>query len=207
MTISYNWLKEYIDIPESPEEIGHVLTSTGLEVESVELHETIKGGLQGLVIGEVLTCAKHPNADKLSLTTVDVGNNKILPIVCGAPNVAAGQKVIVAVPGTTLYTTKGDSFTIKSTKIRGEQSEGMICAEDEIGLGESHDGIIVLSTSVPNGTPAATYYNVQSDHVFEIGLTPNRADAASHIGVARDIRASKEKNFEIAVGGSIQSSK
>ena len=193
MTISYNWLKEYIDIPESPEEIGHVLTSTGLEVESVELHETIKGGLQGLVIGEVLTCAKHPNADKLSLTTVDVGNNKILPIVCGAPNVAVGQKVIVAVPGTTLYTAKGDSFTIKSTKIRGEQSEGMICAEDEIGLGESHDGIIVLATSVPNGTPAATYYNVQSDHVFEIGLTPNRADAASHIGVARDIRALRKE--------------
>ena len=197
MTISYNWLKEYIDIPESPEEIGHVLTSTGLEVESVELHETVKGGLQGLVIGEVLSCAKHPNADKLSLTTVDVGNNKILPIVCGAPNVAAGQKVIVAVPGTTLYTTKGDSFTIKSAKIRGEQSEGMICAEDEIGLGESHDGIIVLPTSVPNGTPAATYYDVQSDHIFEIGLTPNRADAASHIGVARDIKASKKRALKL----------
>jgi len=197
MTISYNWLKEYIDIPESPEEIGHVLTSTGLEVESVEVHETIKGGLQGLVIGEVLTCSKHPNADKLSLTTVDVGNNKILPIVCGAPNVAAGQKVVVAVPGTTLYTTKGDSFTIKSTKIRGEQSEGMICAEDEIGLGESHAGIIVLATSVSNGTPAAAYYNVQSDHVFEIGLTPNRADAASHVGVARDIRASKKRTLKL----------
>ena len=197
MTISYHWLKNYIHIPESPEEIGHVLTSTGLEVESVELHETVKGGLQGLVIGEVLSCAKHPNADKLTLTTVDVGNNKILPIVCGAPNVAVGQKVVVAVPGTTLYTTKGDSFTIKSTKIRGEQSEGMICAEDEIGLGDSHDGIIVLPTNLPNGTPAATYYDVQSDHIFEIGLTPNRADAASHIGVARDLKASKKRALKL----------
>ena len=197
MTISYHWLKDYIDIPESPEEIGHVLTSTGLEVESVELHETVKGGLQGLVIGEVLSCAKHPNADKLTLTTVDVGNNKILPIVCGAPNVAVGQKVIVAVPGTTLCTTKGDSFTIKSTKIRGEQSEGMICAEDEIGLGDNHDGIIVLPTNLPNGTPAATYYDVQSDHIFEIGLTPNRADAASHIGVARDLKASKKRALKL----------
>ena len=176
------------------------LTSTGLEVESVELHETVKGGLQGLVIGEVLSCAKHPNADKLTLTTVDVGNNKILPIVCGAPNVAVGQKVIVAVPGTTLYTTKGDSFTIKSTKIRGEQSEGMICAEDEIGLGDSHDGIIVLPTNLPNGTPAATYYDVQSDHIFEIGLTPNRADAASHIGVARDHQSFEEESIEVAIG-------
>ena len=173
------------------------LTSTGLEVESVELHETVKGGLQGLVIGEVLSCSKHPNADKLSLTTVDVGNGKILPIVCGAPNVAVGQKVIVAVPGTTLYTAKGDPFTIKSTKIRGEQSEGMICAEDEIGLGENHDGIIVLSTNLPNGTPAATYYDVQSDHVIEIGLTPNRADAASHMGVARDIKASKKRALKL----------
>ncbi len=197
MTISYNWLKEYIDIPESPEEIGHILTSTGLEVEHIELHETIKGGLQGLVIGEVLTCSKHPNADKLSLTTVDVGNNKILPIVCGAPNVAAGQKVIVAVPGTTLYTAKGDSFTIKSTKIRGEQSEGMICAEDEIGLGKSHEGIIVLQTQLPNGTPASQLYNIQSDHIIEIGLTPNRTDAASHLGVARDIKASKKRTLRL----------
>ncbi|HEX6223857.1 MAG TPA: phenylalanine--tRNA ligase subunit beta [Chryseolinea sp.] len=196
MTISYNWLKQYIDIPESPEEIGHVLTSTGLEVESVELHETVKGGLQGLVIGQVLTCTKHPNADKLSLTTVDVGN-KTLPIVCGAPNVAAGQKVIVAVPGATLYTTRGEAFTIKSAKIRGEQSEGMICAEDEIGLGESHEGIIVLSTDLPNGTPASVYYNIESDHIFEIGLTPNRADAASHIGVARDIKASKKRSLRL----------
>lgn len=193
MTISYNWLKEYIDIPESAEEIGKVLTSTGLEVEKVEVHETIKGGLQGLVIGEVLTCAKHPNADKLSVTTVDVGGGKILPIVCGAANVAAGQKVVVATPGTTVYPTKGEPFTIKNAKIRGEQSEGMICAEDEIGMGESHAGIIVLNTSAANGTSAAEFFNVGSDFVLEIGLTPNRADAASHIGVVRDIKASKKR--------------
>ena len=142
MKISYNWLKQYIDITESAEEIGNVLTATGLEVESVEPFESLKDGLHGIVIGEVLTCTKHPNADKLSITTVDVGN-KVLPIVCGASNVAAGQKVVIALPGATLYPFKGDSFTIKSTKIRGEVSEGMICAEDEIGLGENHDGIIV----------------------------------------------------------------
>jgi len=195
MTISYNWLKEYIDIPETAEEIGKVLTSTGLEVEKVEEHETVKGGLKGLVIGEVLTCAKHPNADKLSLTTVDVGGEKPLPIVCGASNVAAGQKVVVATPGTTVYPSKGEPFTIKNAKIRGEQSEGMICAEDEIGLGESHAGIIVLQTTVPNGTPASTYFKVQSDYILEIGLTPNRADAASHLGVARDIKASKKRDI------------
>src|SRR6478735_5315002 len=189
MTISYNWLKQYIDIPESPEEIGHVLTSGGLEVEKIIPHETIKGGLKGLVIGEVLTCSKHPNADKLFLTTVDVGQSSPLPIVCGASNVATGQKVIVAVPGTTLYPIKGEPFTIKSAKIRGEVSEGMICAEDEIGLSQNHDGIIVLNTKEPNGTPASVLYNISSDHVIEIGLTPNRADAASHLGVARDLRA------------------
>lgn len=193
MTISYNWLKEYIDIPESAEDIGKVLTSGGLEVESVEEHETIKGGLKGLVIGEVLTCAKHPNADKLSVTTVDVGNGKVLPIVCGASNVAAGQKVVVAVPGTTVHPASGDPFTIKSTKIRGEQSEGMICAEDEIGMGTSHAGIIVLPTNAKTGTSASEYYNIQSDFILEIGLTPNRADAASHLGVARDIRAAKNR--------------
>lgn len=196
MTISYNWLKEYIDIPESAEEIGKVLTSTGLEVEHVEHFSSVKGGLAGLVIGEVLTCAKHPNADKLSVTTVDVGDEKPLPIVCGASNVAAGQKVVVAVPGTTLYPTKGEPFTIKSIKIRGEQSEGMICAEDEIGLGESHEGIIVLDTKLPNGTPASEYFNISSDYVIEIGLTPNRADAASHIGVARDIKAARNREVK-----------
>jgi phenylalanyl-tRNA synthetase beta chain len=193
MTISYNWLKEYIDIPESAEEIGKVLTSTGLEVESVHAFETVKGGLNGLVIGEVLTCTKHPNADKLSLTTVDVGGERPLNIVCGAQNVAAGQKVVVAIPGTTIYPTKGDPFTIKTAKIRGEQSEGMICAEDEIGMGERHAGIIVLNTTVANGTPAAKFFDIQSDFVLEIGLTPNRADAASHIGAARDIKASKNR--------------
>ncbi|HEY0743240.1 MAG TPA: phenylalanine--tRNA ligase subunit beta, partial [Chryseosolibacter sp.] len=193
MTISYNWLKEYIDIPESAEEIGKVLTSTGLEVESVHAFETVKGGLEGLVVGEVLTCTKHPNADKLSLTTVDAGKEKPLHIVCGAPNVAAGQKVIVALVGTKLYPSKGEPFTIKAAKIRGEASEGMICAEDEIGLGESHAGIIVLDTKLPNGTPASKLYDVQSDFTLEIGLTPNRADAASHIGVARDIKASKNR--------------
>src|SRR6187431_1887980 len=151
MTISYNWLKQYIDIPESAEEIGKTLTATGLEVESVEPFETVKGGLKGLVIGEVLTCTKHPNADKLSLTTVDVGAGQPLHIVCGASNVAAGQKVVVATVGATVYPTKGEPFTIKSAKIRGEQSEGMICAEDEISLGESHAGIIVLTTDVATG--------------------------------------------------------
>ena len=190
MTISYNWLREYIDIPESPQEIAHVLTSTGLEVESVVGHETVKGGFKGLVIGQVLTCTKHPNADKLSLTTVAVGGERPLQIVCGAPNVAAGQRVVVAVPGTTIYPSRGASFEIKTTKIRGEVSEGMICAADEIGLGEDHTGIIVLNTDKTNGTPASEFYDTQSDYIFEIGLTPNRADAASHIGVARDIKAS-----------------
>jgi phenylalanyl-tRNA synthetase beta chain len=195
MKISYNWLKQYIDIPESAEEIGKVLTDTGLEVESVEPFETVKGGLKGLVIGEVLTCTKHPNADKLSVTTVHVGD-KILPIVCGAANVAAGQKVVVALPGTTVHPSKGEPFTIKATKIRGEVSEGMICAEDEIDLGESHAGIMVLDTTAANGIPAAEFFNVQTDYVIEIGLTPNRADAASHIGVARDVKASRKRSIK-----------
>jgi phenylalanyl-tRNA synthetase beta chain len=189
MTISYNWLSQYVDLPESAEALAEILTGTGLEVESIHHTESVRGGLKGLVIGQVLTCAKHPNADKLSLTTVDVGATAPLPIVCGAPNVAAGQKVVVAVPGTTLYPFKGEPFTIKSAKIRGEQSEGMICAEDEIGLGENHAGIMILKTDFPNGTPAARYFNLPSDAILEIGLTPNRADAASHIGVARDVKA------------------
>lgn len=195
MKISFNWLAQYINIPESAEEIGKVLTATGLEVESVEAFESIRGGLKGLVIGEVLTCVKHPNADKLSVTTVDVGAEKPAHIVCGASNVAAGQKVVVALPGATIYPTKGDPFTIKVAKIRGEQSEGMICAEDEIGLGESHAGIIVLNTTKANGTLASEFYNVQSDYVLEIGLTPNRADAASHLGVARDIKAATNRTL------------
>lgn len=197
MKISYNWLKQYIDIPESPEEIGKVLTATGLEVEHVEEHESVKGGLKGLVIGHVLTCAKHPNADKLSLTTVDVGGERPLAIVCGAPNVAAGQKVVVAVPGTTVHPTKGNPFEIKTAKIRGEQSEGMICAEDEVGLGESHAGIMILPDEAKIGTPAAEYFGVSSDYTIEIGLTPNRADAASHIGVARDIKAVLKREVRI----------
>lgn len=195
MTISYNWLKDYIDIPETPDELGQLLTSTGLEVEHVNAFETVRGGLKGLVIGEVLTCTKHPNADKLSLTTVDVGAEKPLSIVCGAANVAAGQKVVVATVGTTVHPTKGEPFLIKSAKIRGEQSEGMICAEDEIGLGESHAGILVLNTATKNGTPASEYFKIESDYTLEIGLTPNRVDAASHIGVARDIKASKGRTL------------
>jgi len=195
MTISYNWLKEYIDIPETAEEIGKVLTSTGLEVESVEEHESVRGGLKGVVTGHVLTCVRHPNADKLSLTTVDVGG-KVLNIVCGAPNVAAGQKVVVATVGATLYPTGGDSLTIKAAKIRGEQSEGMICAKDELGFGEDHSGIIVLPEDTVVGTPASEYFALQSDYILEIGLTPNRADAASHIGVARDIRAAQKRAIQ-----------
>jgi phenylalanyl-tRNA synthetase beta chain len=196
MKISYNWLRTYVDIPETAEEIGQVLTSTGLEVEHIEPFETVKGGLKGLVIGQVVTCEKHPNADKLSITTVDVGDGAAKKIVCGAPNVAAGQKVVVALPGTTVHPANGTPFEIKLAKIRGEQSEGMICAEDEVGLGASHAGIMVLDASAKVGTLAADYFNIQSDSTIEIGLTPNRADAASHIGVARDIRAAKNRSLE-----------
>ncbi len=196
MKISYNWLKQYVSITESPEALGKILTSTGLEVESVVPYESVAGGLTGLIIGEVLTCVKHPNADKLSITTVDIGEDKPSQIVCGAPNVAAGQKVVVATPGTTIFPISGNPFTIKKAKIRGEESAGMICAQDEIGLGHSHEGIIVLNTHLPNGTELTRLYPVTNDHVFEIGLTPNRADAASHIGVARDIKAYKNSKIE-----------
>ncbi len=189
MKISFNWLKQYIELTESPAEVSEVLTATGLEVEGLEKVETIKGGLQGLVIGKVLTCEQHPNADKLKVTTVDVGAEEPAPIVCGAPNVAAGQTVVVALPGTTLYPSGGEPFKIKKAKIRGEVSQGMICAEDEIGLGSSHEGIIVLEEEVAPGTPAAEYFKPETDYVIEIGLTPNRADATSHIGVARDLKA------------------
>ncbi len=189
MKISYNWLKQHIELTESPEDISAKLTKAGLEVESIEAYESIKGGLKGLVIGQVLTCEKHPGADKLSKTTVDVGNGTILPIVCGAPNVAAGQKVVVALVGTTMYPGEGEPFKISKAKIRGEVSEGMICAEDEIGLGNSHDGIMVLTTDLSLGTPAADYFKIETDYTIEIGLTPNRADAASHLGVARDLQA------------------
>jgi phenylalanyl-tRNA synthetase beta chain len=188
MKISYNWLRDYLNTQLSIEELSHVLTDIGLEVEAIEAFESLKGGLKGVVTGEVKTCERHANADKLSVTTVDVGGPELLHIVCGAPNVAAGQKVVVATIGTMLF--KGDeSFEIKKSKIRGELSEGMICAEDELGLGNSHDGIMVLPADVAIGLPAADYFGVTRDVVFEIGLTPNRADAASHLGVARDLAA------------------
>ena len=187
MKLSYNWLKQYIDIDVDPNELSTILTDIGLEVEGMEKFQSVKGGLEGIVVGEVLTCDRHANADKLSVTTVNVGD-KVLPIVCGAPNVAKGQKVLVATVGTTLY--DGDEgFKIKKSKIRGEVSEGMICAEDELGLGTSHDGIMVLGEDAPVGRPAKEYINIEEDWVYEIGLTPNRADAASHIGSARDLVA------------------
>ncbi len=189
MQISLSWLKEFIDIDLSPEELSTLLTDTGLEVEGLEKIEKIPGGLAGIVIGEVLECEKHPDADKLKITKVDIGTGEPSPIVCGAPNVAKGQKVVVATVNTTLYPTGGEPFTIKKAKIRGEVSEGMICAEDEIGLGASHAGIMVLDTDLPNGTPAAELFKPEEDWVFEIGLTPNRGDAASHLGSARDVRA------------------
>jgi phenylalanyl-tRNA synthetase beta chain len=188
MKISYSWLKNYINIEIKPEKISTILTDSGLEVEGFEKKQTVKGGLEGLVIGEVITKIQHPNADKLSLTTVNVGREDLLSIVCGAPNVDVGQKVVVATIGTTLYSGE-DSFKIKKSKIRGELSEGMICAEDEIGLGKSHDGIMVLATEAKVGTPAKEYFNIEDDYIFEIGLTPNRVDATGHIGVARDIVA------------------
>ncbi len=193
MKLSYSWLKDYIDLDVNPLELSAILTDIGLEVEGFEEFQSVKGGLEGVVIGEVLTCEKHANADKLSVTTVDVGG-KILPVVCGAPNVAKGQKVLVAMVGTTLY--DGDeAFKIKKAKIRGEVSEGMICAEDELGLGNSHDGIMVLSPEAEPGTPASAYFNIKKDYVYEIGLTPNRGDAASHIGSARDLVAGLNRYF------------
>jgi phenylalanyl-tRNA synthetase beta chain len=189
MKISINRLKHYISLTESPEEIGALLTRSGLEVEGIEEFVSVPGGLEGVVIGEVLTCEKHPDADKLSLTTVDIGTGTPSQIVCGAPNVASGQKVVVATVGAKLYPSEGEPFEIKKAKIRGQVSEGMICAEDEIGLGKSHVGIMVLNTDLPNGTPASEYFDVSQDNVLEIGLTPNRADAASHLGVARDLKA------------------
>ena len=189
MKISYNWLKQYVKTDLAPEELGKLLTGCGLEVESIEKVETVKGGLQGMVIGEVITKEKHPDADKLSLTTVNIGTGELLNIVCGAPNVAAGQKVIVATIGAKLYPSTGEPFEIKKSKIRGAASEGMLCAEDEIGLGESHAGIMVLDADAQVGTPAKDYFKIEEDYTFEIGLTPNRADAASHVGVARDLVA------------------
>ncbi|MFN3556612.1 MAG: phenylalanine--tRNA ligase subunit beta [Bacteroidales bacterium] len=188
MKISFNWLKTYISLNDSPEVVAQWLTDCGLEVESLEKTETIKGGLNGVVIGEVISCSPHPDADRLTLTTVNLGN-EVVPIVCGAPNVAQGQKVVVATVGTTLYAANGDSFQIRKAKIRGQESMGMICAEDELGLGDSHDGIMVLPPDAVPGTPAREYFNIEDDWCIEIGLTPNRIDAASHMGVARDLAA------------------
>ena len=189
MRISYNWIKQFLKIDWKSDEIAALLTDLGLEVEGVEPFESIKGGLKGVVIGEVLTCIQHPNADRLRVTTVAVGDEKPLQIVCGAPNVAAGQKVLVATMGTKLFDKEGNEFEIKKGKIRGEDSFGMICAEDELGLGESHEGIMVLPADSKVGTLASAYFNIETDEVFEIGLTPNRADAMSHYGVARDLKA------------------
>ncbi len=196
MKVAYNWLKQYIDIDIPSREVSEILTNTGLEIAGVYEYEPVKGGLKGLVAGKVLTCTKHPNADRLSLTTVDIGRDKPLSIVCGAPNVAKNQKVVVAPVGTDLYS--GDQkFTIKKTKIRGELSEGMICAEDEIGLSDRHDGIIVLDEKVIPGSPVSSYFDIENDTVFEIDLTPNRIDGASHYGVARDLAAFLSMNKKI----------
>lgn len=200
MRISYNWLKQFIKIDLPSEETSALLTDLGLEVEVVEKYESLKGGLKGVIVGEVKSCEKHPDADRLKVTTVDLGEGNIVQIVCGAPNVAAGQKVPVATIGTKLYDKEGNEFEIKKGKIRGQESHGMICAEDELGIGNNHDGIMILDNSLKTGTPLAEVFNIENDEIFEIGLTPNRADAMSHYGVARDLRAGliqKGKNIEL----------
>lgn len=189
MKISLNWLNTYTGVELKAEEVADILTGTGLEVEAIEAHDVIKGGLRGLVVGEVMSKAKHPNADKLNLTEVNIGAGPYLKIVCGAPNVEAGQKVVVATVGTTIHPTEGEPFTIKRAKIRGEESEGMLCAEDEIGLGSDHGGIMVLDPKAKIGTPVAKLLGIQSDSILEVAITPNRTDAISHIGVARDLCA------------------
>lgn len=200
MKISYNWLKQFLKVDWNAEKTGELLTDLGLEVEGIEVVESIKGSLKGVVVGKVLTCEQHPNADRLKVTTVELGNGSPVQIVCGAPNVDSGQTVPVATIGTMLYDDKGESFKIKKGKIRGEESHGMICAEDELGLGSSHDGIMVLDEDLKAGTPVAEIFNIETDEVFEIGLTPNRADAMSHLGTARDLRAGlmqHEVNLEL----------
>ncbi|MDR1755372.1 MAG: phenylalanine--tRNA ligase subunit beta [Culturomica sp.] len=197
MNISLNWLKEYLKIDLDVEKISEILTAIGLEVGGYKKFESIKGGLKGLVVGEVKTCAPHPDSDHLHITAVDLGNNTLTPIVCGAPNVAAGQKVIVATIGTVLYDGEKE-FVIKKSRIRGEESEGMICAEDEIGIGTGHDGIIVLPAGTPVGMPAAEYYSITEDYVIEVDITPNRIDGASHLGVARDLAACLKQSEDIS---------
>jgi phenylalanyl-tRNA synthetase beta chain len=189
MKISYNWLKQFLKIDAPSEDISNILTDLGLEVEIVEKYQSVKGGLEGVVVGQVLTCEKHPDADRLKVTTVDLGDGIPVQIVCGASNVATGQKVPVATIGTKLFDKEGIEFEIKKGKIRGQESHGMICAEDELGLGTSHDGIMILDENLKPGTPVSKVFNIENDEVFEIGLTPNRADAMSHMGVARDLRA------------------
>lgn len=196
MKISYNWLQQFIHIKEDAQKTGELLTDLGLEVEGIEPYQSIKGGLEGIIIGRVLTCQPHSNADKLKVTTVDIGTGEPVQIVCGAPNVAAGQTVPVATVGTTLYDEKGNPWKITKSKIRGEVSNGMICAEDEIGLGKSHDGIMVIEAQIEPGTPASEIFDIENDLVFEIGLTPNRADAMSHWGVARDLKAGFQQQGE-----------
>jgi len=196
MKISYSWLKEYIDVSLDANKLSELLTDCGLEVEGIEQSRAVVGGLEGLIVGEIKSVAKHSNADKLSIASVDVGGGKELTIVCGAPNVNEGQKVVVARVGVTIFPIKGESFEIKNANIRGEDSEGMICAEDEIGLGHEHDGIIELDASAKVGDDVKDYYNIEADTIFDIGLTPNRIDAASHIGVARDIKAVLEARCE-----------
>jgi len=193
MKISYNWLKQFLQLDWKAEKTGELLTDLGLEVEGISNFESVKGGLEGVVVGHVLTCKKHPNADRLKLTTVAIGQENPVQIVCGAPNVAAGQKVPVATVGTTLYTKENEAWKIKKGKIRGEESYGMICAEDELGLGNDHEGILILDESVTPGTPCSTIFEIENDKIFEIGLTPNRSDAMSHFGVARDLRAGLEQ--------------
>ncbi len=189
MKISYNWLKQFIKLPNNPEETGHLLTDLGLEVEGINNFQSVKGGLEGIVVGHVKSCIPHPNADRLKLCKIAIGNGEELQIVCGAPNIEAGQNVPVATIGTTLYDDKGEAWQIKKGKIRGEASNGMVCSESELGLGMSHDGIMVLDKNLTPGTAVAEIFKIENDHVFEIGLTPNRADAMSHWGVARDLKA------------------
>ena len=196
MKVSYNWLKDYIDIDKPVDEVSEILTNLGLEVENVEDFESIKGSLEGIIVGEVLSCKKHPNADRLILTYIDLGKEGKFEIVCGAQNISKGQKVPVATVGSVIYTKSGEKIKISKSKIRGVVSNGMVCAENEIGLGNSHDGIMVLDEKIKPGTPLSKIFEVESDKILEIGLTPNRSDAMSHFGVARDLKAFFDFNKE-----------